>query len=221
MLRRLHVARVLGALALVVISCDVSTALPMLPMPQVLPTLSSGGVQTVIAGTAGAAQSQTAVRLPATETTTPTPTLTRTPTLTPTFTPTFLFLLRSPTPSRTATPIGGLPVGDLACELLSQDPADGTHLDPKTDFDAVWKVKNTGSGGWDSNSVDFAYFSGTKMYKNNNKIYDLAKDVGVNGTISLIADMVAPQDSGKYKTVYTLRLGNNDFCHVTLTIRVP
>jgi hypothetical protein len=211
-----RISKIVSLITLLVISCDASVLLPSVAAP---PTLDPGAVRTIIAGTAAAAETQTAANIPPTQTPTLTPPPTWTPTPLPSLTPTFIFLLRSPTPSRTATSELDY-LGSLACKLISQTPSDGAQFDPGSDFDAIWKVQNVGTAAWDSNSIDFVYFSGDKLYKNNNKIYDLANSVSVNGTISLIADMTAPDDPGKYKTVYTLRMNQDDFCHVTLTIKV-
>jgi hypothetical protein len=202
-------------LAIMAISCDVSFLLPSVPA---FPTAPPGAVETIVAGTAGAAQTQTAVLVPSTSTPTFTPTATRTPTLTPTFTPTFIFRLRTATPRKTATSTLGSTSGDYACRLLDQDPADGTKINAKTDFDAVWEVRNTGSASWDQNSIDFAFFNGDKLHKR--AIYDLNNSVNSGASINLIVDMVAPKDAGRYRTVWSLRRGNDDFCRVTLTIIV-
>jgi len=209
------IVQAIGVLVILVISCDVSFLLPSAPT---FPTAAPGVVETIVAGTAEAAQTQTAVLVPATFTPTFTPTVTRTPTLTPTFTPTFIFRLRTATPKKTPISTLGSTSGDYACKLLDQDPADGTIINAKADFDAVWEVRNTGSASWDENSIDFAFFNGDKLHER--AIYDLSKSVNSGGSINLIVDMVAPKADGKYRTVWSLRHGNDDFCRVTLTIVV-
>ena len=88
------------------------------------PTAAPGVFETVVAGTAHAAQTQTALLIPPSSTPTFTPTVTRTPTGLPSFTPTFIFQLRSPVPPRkdTATPTFGSTSGELGCVLVSQKP---------------------------------------------------------------------------------------------------
>lgn len=210
-----RIRQVVGVLAIMAISCDVSLLVPSAP---VFPTAAPGVFETIIAGTAAAAQTQTAALVPPTFTPTSTPTSTRTPTPTPTFTPTFIFRLRSPTPARTATSSLSSVSDDYACKLLSQDPADGTKLDPETSFDAVWEVRNTGTPTWDQNSIDFRFFNGDKLHEK--AIYDLRDNVKSGASIKLIVDMVAPKNAGKYRTVWSLRKGNFDFCRVTLMINV-
>jgi len=197
------------------VSCDVST---ILPSEAAFPSPAPGVLETIVAGTAGAAQTQTAVLMPATPTLTFTPTVTRTPTLTPTLTPTFIWRLRTATPKKTATSTLGATSGDLECRLVSQDPADGTELAPDTDFDAVWTVRNTGSAAWDETGIDFAYVSGRKMHKR--ALYDLPDNVNKGESIDLIVDMVAPEEKGTYRVFWSLRRGGDDFCQVNMTIKV-
>ena len=207
--------RALGALAILAISCDVSF---MLPSGPAFPTAAPGVVETIVAGTAGAAQSQTAVLLPPTVTPTFTITPTRTPTVTPTLTPTFIFVLRSATPVRTATSASVSGSGALACRLLDQDPEDGAQFEPNEHFDAVWNVRNIGTSDWDKTNVDFIYESGRKMYES--PIYDLRENVDEGEDVDLIVDMIAPKADGTHKTTWTLRRGGTEFCHVDITIVV-
>ena len=197
------------------ISCDVSMLAPSGPA---FPTPAPGVVDTIVAGTAGAAQTQTALLVPATPTPTFTATITRTPTVTPTFTPTFIFQLRSPVPTKNPTSTSGPSSAGLACRLLSQSPKDGTKLAPNKQFDAVWEVENSGTTAWDAGSIDFAYATGRKMHEE--AVYDLLHNVDEGESVQLAVAMTAPKVSGSYTTVWTLRRGGNDFCHVDLTITV-
>jgi hypothetical protein len=93
-----------------------------------------------------------------------------------------------------------------------------SHYKSSELFSISWKVRNTGTAGWDSGTVDFTYIAGTRMYQ-----YPL---VHLQGTVDpgniayLIADMRAPHSPGKYSTTWSLRQGDNYFCHVGLTIYV-
>jgi hypothetical protein len=99
-----------------------------------------------------------------------------------------------------------------------QSVKNGTHYKSGELFSISWKVRNTGTTGWDSGTIDFTYIAGTKMYQ-----YPL---VHLQGTVDpgniayLIADMRAPRNPGKYSTTWSLRQGDNYFCHVGLTIYV-
>jgi hypothetical protein len=188
----------------------------------VVPTIDPGAVNTYIAQTANAAATQTARALP---TSTPTATFTPTPrntdTASPTPTNTVIFLLKSPTPilppTIPGTGGGGGSSGGYACEILSVYPF-GVTFSPRTNFDATWKVKNTGSKKWDRNSVDFVYSSGDQIHKVSG--YDLEKTVSVGETITLSVSMQAPKTQGTYTTYWTLRDGNTTFCKMVASIIV-
>jgi len=195
------------------------------------PTAGPNAVNTFIIQTANAASTQTAAALP---TSTPTATLTATPrnteTPSPTFTSTVIFILSSPTKPALPTLSGGGGGGgsggsgggtssdNYACQVISVSPSNGTSFDPRADFDATWRVKNIGIKGWDRNSTDFYYSSGSKIHQVAG--YDMSKDVDPGQTIDLSADMRAPKDSGNYTTTWTLRIGDKNFCNMSLTINV-
>jgi hypothetical protein len=192
-------------------------------------TADPNEISTIIVSTANAAATQTVAAMP-TATFTPSVTPTRpTETPSPTETPTVIFILSSPTqivvPTFTFVSSGGSGSGgngsssdNYACQILSINPANGTTMKQDTDFDAVWKVKNIGQKTWDQNSVDFVYDSGTDMAKKDG--YDLSGNVKSGQEISLGADMVAPTKNGNYTTTWTLRVGSDEFCKMSLTINV-
>jgi hypothetical protein len=192
------------------------------------PTTDPNEINTIIVSTANAASSQTAAAMP-TATFTPSITPTRpTDTPSPTATSTVIFVLFTPTqivvPTFTLISSGGSGSSSgsssdpYACQILSVNPSNGTTMKQDTDFDATWKVKNTGTKTWDQNSVDFVYDSGTDMGKRDG--YDLNSSVKSGQEISLVADMIAPTKNGNYTTTWTLRVGSNEFCKMSLTINV-
>lgn len=194
--------------------------LPSVGAP-VVPTIDPGAVNTYIAQTANAAVTQTAKSLPtSTGTATPTNTPQNTETASPSPTNTVIFLLRSPTPIPSPTILGGGGgggAGGLACEILSAYPY-GVSFSPRTNFDATWKVKNTGSRTWDRNSVDFVYSNGDQIHKVSG--YDLEKNVKVGESITLEVSMQAPKTPSNYTTYWVLRDGNTTFCKMTANITV-
>ncbi len=185
-------------------------------MPAAAPTpVPAEAVNTIIAGTAQAAASQTAAAMPPTLTPTLTPSPTVTPSITPSPTATFLFILSSPT--RTATLAAS--TNNLACQLKDQTPADGSTMAKNQSFVATWTVSNIGQGTWVANSVDFVYLSGDKLATV--KAVDLPKDVAPDGSVTLKVPMVAPVSAGPYKTAWMLQQGKqNQFCRLTLSITV-
>jgi len=194
------------------------------------PTVDPNAVNTFIAQTVDAASTQTAAAQP-TSTFTPTITPTRpTETPSPTVTPTVIFILSTPTqpviPTFTFISSGGggggsgngLSSDNYSCQVISVSPANGTRFNARDDFDAVWRIRNNGQRNWDRNSVDFIYDSGDRIHKVSG--YDLSSNVRSGDTTNLGADMEAPQNSGTYTTYWTLRVGNNEFCRMSLTINV-
>lgn len=204
----------------VALATVMACAVPNAVAPAV-PTIDPQAVNTYIVETANAAATQTMAALP---TSTPTATFTPTPrntdTPTPTATNTVVFILKSPTPLVPPTIPGsdGDSSSGYACQLLSVSPANGTIFAPRTNFSAVWTIKNTGKREWDRNSVDFVYLSGDKIHKVSG--YDLNKDVSPNQSISFTVSMQAPKNASPYTTVWTLRIGSDNFCRVALYIIV-
>ena len=199
------------ALALLLISCDLSTLVgPTVPPP--IP----GAVNTIVVLTAGAAGTQTAAAMPPTWTPTFTPSPTRTPTITPSPTPTFLFFVFTPTHVPESATAGA--PGDYQCSLTNQTPADGTTFSKGETFQTTWTVKNTGSVAWDPNTVDFAFISGTKLASI--KLADLPKSIAVGKSIGLKLTMTAPSTANTYQTTWSLQQGTNRFCKVSVSIIV-
>jgi hypothetical protein len=66
--------------------------------------------------------------------------------------------------------------------------------------------------------VDFVYVSGRKMQAQD--AYDLPKDVAPSESVTVTVKMNAPKVVGDWRTVWTLEIGSNDFCHVDVTITV-
>ena len=192
---------------------------PVLFSPAAPPTLDANSLNTVIAQTAGAAATQTAVLQPSTSTLTFTPLPTRSPTEVPSLTPTFIFILPTntvPTPTPTLNPTSS--GGTSSCEVVSQDPEDNTKFSPGADFDAHWVVRNTGSTTWDANSVDYRYASGDKIHQQ--AVYDLPSNVAAGSKINLGVDMTAPDDAGTYTTRWQVRMAKTTLCTMRLTIIV-
>jgi|GEM_PF-344229 len=222
-----HVWNLLLAATILIVGC----AVPSFAAP-FIPTVGPGAVNTIVMLTAAAASTQTAAALPtSTKTPTVTPTASNTPTATPTSTATVIFILptltRPPSSSSggsssgggSGSGSGGDSTENYACQVNSVSPANGATFGPRADFDAKWKVKNTGRKDWDNNSVDYAYVSGDKLHKVD--IYDLGTTVDSGSTTEIIVDMQAPKNPGIYTTTWSLRTGSgNNFCTLRLTIVV-
>jgi hypothetical protein len=192
-------------------------------VPQSAPTVDPAAVNTFIAQTVEAATTRTAAAIPSS---------TLTPTITPTFTPsptataTVIFILASPTPlvlptfTNTAVSLGGSGTSsdNYACQVTRVAPPNGSSLSPRDDFDVFWTVRNIGQRNWDRTDIDYIYSSGAKIHKVSG--YDLPSNVRVGNSADLGVDMQAPKDPGTYSTVWTMRIGDNEFCPLRFTIVV-
>jgi len=185
-----------------------------------IPTLEPGAINTMIVQTANAASTQTAAALP---TSTPTETFTPTPRSTTTSEATatgFVWIVISPTnPISAALTAANIRSNkNYDCLLISTTPANGTSFTPRKNFDATWRVKNIGKKDWEKNSTDFIYLRGDKFHKVSG--YDFKKTLQVGVTGDLTVSMQAPKNTGFYTTYWTLRVGSEEFCEVSLTISV-
>ena len=109
------------------------------------------------------------------------------------------------------TTVGG------TCQIISTSPT--TRLSPGEDFDAVWKIKNTGSSNWNRSEVDYKFISGSRLYKYED-IYDLDKTVKPGETVTITIDMTAPGKVGTYAMNWAVKRGSSTLCTLPLIITV-
>ncbi|MCE1253556.1 MAG: hypothetical protein LWX83_08415 [Anaerolineae bacterium] len=187
------------ALTVVVAGCSVAAASPTAaPAPtQDLVALHTEVAQTVVAQlTVEAALHPSATPVQPTNTSAPQPTNTPfatlvAPTLPVAPTQAARWVVQ-PTATKTAY--------TDACVLQSTSPDDYSVMDPSTQFDATWVLKNTGARDWN-----------TQFY-----ITKVTGDLGPSGTFFLAntvvktdsytfkVDMTAPRDAGTYNGTYKL-----------------
>ena len=232
-------------LLIVLLFALLACVLPGGAVPEVppLPTFDESGLGTTIAGTAIAAQTQTAISLP-TSTNTPTPT--HTPSITPTSTPTFIFLLSTSTPIPTytlpptvgtiATPGSGGVIDDnndgvpdkkdpktmtgkeWTCSTLGAYPPRNTVFKPGAHFHVEWTIFNSGTKSWPYYGVDLVYQGG---YRNEDtKIQDFTVSVPSGGEVKVGASFIAPKVAGQYQTFFHLMVGKRNFCGIKYTFFV-
>jgi hypothetical protein len=169
-------------------------------------------IETIIAGTAAAAQTQTALVLPPpTDTPTPLPPPTRTPTETPTPTETFIFIQPTSTEPFKAYDAGS------NCQLIAIDPYNPV-LSPRTPFDATWTLINTGDDLWLDKNVDFKHSGGTDMHRTD--AVDLPSSIGADGQVDITVSMVSPREPGTYTSNWTLGTNKETYCKVSVTVIV-
>lgn len=160
-------------------------------------------------------ETSTAAAMP-TNTTAPTQTEAPTNTPQPTATvyipvPTNTYIPPTPLPTKTPTP------APYACKLTSTSPVAGTKIKINTDFDAVWKVTNSGTKAWEIGYLDLKYISGTKM-QTVADIFDISSAVPVGGELTLIVDMKAPSTAGKYTAQWAVTMSGTVICTLPVDI---
>ncbi|WKZ36830.1 MAG: NBR1-Ig-like domain-containing protein [Anaerolineales bacterium] len=211
MIRRNHRTFALLTIAVIMLACAPALA----PASEPIPTFDPNSIHTVIAQTADAAATQTALVAPPTETSAPTVTPTELPTETPT--PTFLFLL--PTLTFTPTPVTIVPSkSEYACQIFSQDPQNDSRMARNESFDAKWTVVNVGTQAWERGNSDYLYNSGDRLHKTGG--YDFDVTVSSGESVELVVNMQAPGSPGTYKTAWRIVIGKQRFCPLNLTIIV-
>ncbi|MBK9211082.1 MAG: hypothetical protein IPL71_23490 [Anaerolineales bacterium] len=200
---------------LVAIVMMLACAPTLAPATASVPTFDPNSVGTVIAQTAGAASTQTALMAPPTLTPTVPPTSTSVPTETPTAT--FIFIL----PTMTVPPTfiqPGSSGDDYECQIISQNPINNTVIQHTSVFDARWMVVNVGKLSWDSNNADYRYTSGTKMHRTG--AFDFAQSIPPGGMYEFVVAMQAPDEPGTYTTTWKITTGKARFCSMSITIVV-
>jgi len=197
----------LFAALLFLLACEI----PVLSAPA-----SSGteplSIETIVAGTAAAAQTQTAIlRPPPTKTPTLTPLPTGTSTETPTSTATVIFI--APT---SVKPFETYSAGSQ-CQLIALKPHNPV-LAPREKFETEWTLKNTGNELWLDSNVDFRFSEGKDMHKTD--VYDLPISVPTGGQVVITVPMVAPSNPGNYTSTWVLATKKETLCKVSVSIIV-
>lgn len=183
--------------------------------PAPIPTFDVNSPLTAIALTSNAAATQTQRFAPPTLTSTLP--ATRTPLPTETITPTFIFLLPTATIPPTQIPVGSSGL-ELECQIISQDPPNGSLMQKSIDFVVRWTIANVGINTWPSDNTDYRYISGDRLHIQ--PIYDLEKNVVAGDTIELFANMQTPANVGTYSTSWRIVIGKEQFCPLNLSIIV-
>lgn len=210
------IRRNIRIVSILVITAIMLACVPtLLPAPAPIPTFDPNSINTVIALTAGAAATQTALMLPPTFT----PTATSLPTNTPTETasPTFIFIL----PTITVLPTMVTPGSSgeqFDCQIISRNPANDSVIAPGAAFEVIWQIANIGKKTWFSSDVDYRFSSGAKLHKQS--IYDLESSVMPGTTVDIKVNMKAPNEPGTYTTNWKINIGKDSFCPMDLTILV-
>ncbi len=205
-----------------------------------------GSVGTTIARTAGAAQTQTMISLPSSQTPTSTLSPEKTATLSSTPTATVLFVtdtslpegflvdndsdtdgdsgssdsdIDGGDPTETPTPTETRKPREWNCRVLSKSPTKNAVLKEKSSFTTTWTVENIGTKTWPKKGVDIIYQSGAHLHSGK-PYYDLPKSIGPGGTVTIKITMTAPKYPKTVSTRWALKVGDREFCSVKFVIEV-
>lgn len=197
------------ALAILLVSCTGPTA--VVQPTQDIPQIRTESAQTVVAKLTIAAALQPA----STATTAPTATQeAEAPTATSMPSPTTAPVVATATLIPTTRPAssGVFPTatrraGPDQAQFIEQRPTDGTDFNAGEEFDGVWTFKNIGTTTW-STDYDYRFSDGTNFSPVT--VYALPKAVAPGETITIYADMVAPDTTGRYVSYWELTNTNGD-----------
>ena len=200
------------ATGLILLACELpALSLPAVSEPDQVPV--PGSIETIVAATAGAAQTQTARVLP-TVTMTSTSTLapTSTPTETPTATETIVFDISTSTKPFVTQSAGS------TCQVIAQKPVNNSVFDAREAFTTEWTLRNTGSETWLRTDNDFYHSGGTDMHRTD--ALDMSNNVGASGEVTFNVEMFAPRNAGTYTSIWSLGSKKQTLCKVSVTIVV-
>jgi uncharacterized protein YraI len=114
------------------------------------------------------------------------------------------------------------PAGASACQVVAQDPVDGTALAPGTSFSTTWVLQNAGSTGWDQGEFDIRYAgaaSNVPLHQGSD-VYDLTTSVQPGWTYNFSVPMIAPFDPGLYGELWQVVQGSQAVCDFYVYIQV-
>jgi len=194
------------AFAIILVGCTGPTA--VVAPTQDLDMVRTEAAQTVVAKITIAAALQPTATYTATVVPTDVPTATTMPSPTPL--PELATATLIPTvkpPSGVVYPTATVRSGPDQAQFISQEPKDGTKFTAGEEFDGAWTFKNVGTTTW-STDYDYRFAGGTNLSPV--KSYPVTKTVAPGETITLYADMTAPDSTGRYVSNWELINGNGD-----------
>lgn len=219
-MKAIKITRIAGCFACLSIFL-LASCMPVVvtPPPDLLETLVAATIQALPTltpqptATLTALPTQTKVSPTPTETETPFPTLTPMPTFTETPTAT---LTRVPTSA--SGPEVGKPQGDakFSCVVLGRVPEGVIKGKPRTDVNVIWRIRNTGSEAWRTDSIDYGYLSGQKMLVSS-ALFDLRETVKTRQEVDINIQFELPEKAGTYTTKLAIFHGKTGFCEFSFT----
>jgi uncharacterized protein YraI len=113
------------------------------------------------------------------------------------------------------------PTAGTGCQLVGQDPVDGTVFAPGSSFTTTWVVQNSGTETWNT-EYDLVYVgaaSNVPLHQGSDR-YDLSSSVEPGWTYNFSVPMIAPFDPGTYGEVCQVVFGNQTVCEFYVYVQV-
>lgn len=109
----------------------------------------------------------------------------------------------------------------VECQVVSINPIPA--LEPREDFDVIWKVQNTGLKDWEKEHVMFLFAGGTEMHKYADR-QTLPYTIKRGWVHEFVVDMLAPSEPGWYTTTWWVKNvaegQQKDICKLSVSVFV-
>jgi uncharacterized protein YraI len=106
------------------------------------------------------------------------------------------------------------PAPASSCQLVGQDPVDGTTFPTSHGFGMTWVVKNTGSDPWNHSDVDLVFqgaLNGQRLHSTGD-VYDINQTVDPGQTYTVSGSLITPDSPGQYGEAWALMRGQTLLC---------
>lgn len=127
----------------------------------------------------------------------------------------------APPPVVESTPV---PPATVACQLVSQSPADGSTYTIGSPFTTTWVLQNMGSANWEQSVYDVRFTGAVNNVglHTGADMYDLTFTVDPGQTYSFSVPMLAPTYMGQYGEAWEIVSGDGTVaCYFYIYITVP
>lgn len=149
----------------------------------------------------------------------PTATITATQEATPTPTPTETLMGGTVEPTQTATSQNAATNTPINAKdeaiYREQTPEDNTEFKPGDKFTVTWILENTGTSTWTTNY--YVQFTSGEQMGAEEKVY-LPYPVPPGTNVHIVVDFTAPDETGEYKSVWSLLNANDDVFYTNFYI---
>jgi hypothetical protein len=116
------------------------------------------------------------------------------------------------------------PAATVSCQLVSQDPLDGTTISIGAPFTTTWVLQNTGGAEWSKSSYDVTFIGAldSVWLHTGPDLFDLSASVPAGGNYNFSVPMLAPTYSGTYGEAWQINNENGEVaCQFWVYITVP